>query len=212
MLFLRHGRRAGRYAFTLVELLVVIGIIALLIGILLPALGRAREQSNRVACSANLRSLGQCMVLYADAYAGRLPNGNFPGSADPAKGDQVLATFANDIVSTAAAFRCPADVDPAPRLITNNYLQTSGSARVSYDFFSIYWLPERGPMLVRLRGQAPLAWDLDVGTTQSAMQNHGPGGGNVLYADGHVAWQPAAEWDARDWPHPAADFYASIDQ
>jgi len=63
-----------RRGFTLVELLVVIGIIALLISILLPALSKARAAANTTACAANLHSMGQALVMYVNQYK------HFPGA------------------------------------------------------------------------------------------------------------------------------------
>ena len=74
MRFPSHSARARRArGFTLVELLVVIGIIALLISILLPALNKARESANTVKCASNLRSIGQGMALYLSEFRGTYP-------------------------------------------------------------------------------------------------------------------------------------------
>jgi len=62
-----------RKAFTLVELLVVIGIIALLISILLPSLNKAREAANAVKCLSNARQFGYAFQLYVNAHKGTLP-------------------------------------------------------------------------------------------------------------------------------------------
>lgn len=73
-------RRA--HAFTLVELLVVIGIIALLIGILLPTLGRARQSADSVKCQANLRTIGQGLQLYVGVHKGMMPFGFLRGGTN----------------------------------------------------------------------------------------------------------------------------------
>jgi prepilin-type N-terminal cleavage/methylation domain-containing protein/prepilin-type processing-associated H-X9-DG protein len=91
---------AGRFraaGFTLVELLVVIGIIALLIGILLPTLNKARESAKQIQCSANLRSIGQGFAIYVAENDQMLPAAYLyntgPGSPDVGGGTAAERTF-----------------------------------------------------------------------------------------------------------------------
>jgi prepilin-type N-terminal cleavage/methylation domain-containing protein len=120
-------------AFTLVELLVVIGIIAVLISMLLPALRRARDEANRVYCRTQLRQLTMAALMYANEHKGYLPGPH--GIVDPpsAPGDYVNGVTPTDhepvstgwlwtsgCLKNSRVWLCPADLR-LPQGVTFSY-------------------------------------------------------------------------------------------
>lgn len=108
-----HGRHiaglaGNRSAFTLVELLVVVGIIAMLVGILLPVVSRARQSAEVVKCLANMQSLAQGQALYAAAYGNQVvAAGN---GAYHTQGTWV--GLLEEMMGAPMVRRCPSDNSP----------------------------------------------------------------------------------------------------
>lgn len=218
------SRTKNHPGFTLIELLVVISIIALLIAILLPALGKARESARRVQCAVKLRTLSQASIVYSMDYKGSLPQlsaaycvGNGYFAITPAA-RQLITQYMN---ATHSNYQC------IPMKCPSNANGINGAAKPSLDYTyngNIAYWPGIGAepwvnithdMVMNVASKYGARWGLffdRVNTNTSDTSYKGPisnnhlegtqiEGGNVGWADGSTSWvsyDNGAGWSEMD--------------
>jgi prepilin-type N-terminal cleavage/methylation domain-containing protein/prepilin-type processing-associated H-X9-DG protein len=215
--------------FTLVELLVVIGIIAVLIAILLPTMAKAREAANRTACLSNLRQVHQAFHLYSLSSHDQVPVGYRTASkqfnsmiySTTAGGKWVLFGLLYDgrFLRERRVLYCPSENNPKFAFDTpDNPFPATGAAPAKNIQSGYGARPQREipddlanpplalqpfalPKLNRFRSRAILA-DLTAARTRVITRHRT--GINVLYGDGAARWVDLKLFDQppAQWPEP----------
>ncbi len=208
-------RKFGRKSFTLIELLVVIAIIAILAAMLLPALNKARMQSYKSKCVANMKQFGIGFAMYRDDMNGEYPiNRNYTWAVNYDGSTSVLRVglgllYTENYLRSPGIYCCPADKkDKSPTVLDNTYKDNNNkSAQMSYRY--TYPVLAGVMPLNQLQGihrkdipkpsEAGLLADMyGISTNVSRYKfgNH-MDGANALCADGHVAF--SKNTDVKDW-------------
>ena len=190
--------------FTLVELLVVMATISTLTAILLPSLGRAKEQAHRVVCASNLRQLGLGLKMYGMDNNGKYPVEEFCGNPQSI----LTQSLFPDYIDNRDVFYCPSAEKVEQYAQSDEYGGSGGDsvintdenwarAFISYKYFSIRRRDTRMPLPLRLSeyphilkdGSPPQRWLMRDWVRKYTpvfphLQKGGWGGGrNVLFAD-----------------------------
>jgi prepilin-type N-terminal cleavage/methylation domain-containing protein len=198
--------RSKSTGFTLVELLVVIGIIAILIGLLLPSLSRAQQSAKGIKCQAQLHDIGLALLNYADEHDGYLYPSHMGAeqvNEDPARGPIVHNPWPIRVwgVWNPPEMVCPSDLDPT---YAHSYVLNSHMAYWNVKYSTS--LPNHmSPTNVVLMGEKiTLVQDyyMDYGDFDRVVEPYRHGvqwGSNYLMLDMHVdTILPAASQQALD--------------
>jgi prepilin-type N-terminal cleavage/methylation domain-containing protein/prepilin-type processing-associated H-X9-DG protein len=201
---MRSSNRTAR-AFTLVELLVVIGIIAILIAILLPALSKSRESARRAACLSNLRQVHLAFSLYAGNYKDQVPLGYRAGNK---QFNSMMYSFTTQkivlfgwlwnehLMPNPNVFFCPSETDPKSLYDTPANPWPPGADPTKHSYSGYGCRPEIElpddplpdlilPRLPRFRNKAIFA---DLTAIVARVDTRHKTGINVLYGDGSALW------------------------
>ncbi len=182
--------------FTLMELLIVIGIIGLLAGILLPVLSRAKESARRTQCASNIRQIGMGLIMYANENEEVFPQDVTTVVERPSM--RSLNMLYNTYISDKKIFKCPSDAKVTK--LTNAGMSIS-TANDSFDQIECsygydYTHTQADDAGVALVSDRPPANPSAIANSP----NHKGRGQNVVYIDGHVEFvnSPLAGWFEAD--------------
>jgi prepilin-type N-terminal cleavage/methylation domain-containing protein/prepilin-type processing-associated H-X9-DG protein len=204
-----------RRGFTLIELLVVIAVIGVLLGILLPTVGRAREAAKRAACLSNLRQVHQSFLLFADDYDGRVPLGYRSGfkqfnsmiySSTSTKFCLFGALYKVGLMKQPEVFFCPSNEDtqnsfntdanpwpPASDPKVNGWAGYACRAEGELpDIEPNEKVPRKMPRLADYKAKAIFS---DLTAQPARVDRRHRDGVNALYGDGSASWVPRAAFD-----------------